>query len=361
MATRRVRPRVAVGVTVALLLVAGLIAAGWVTWQRLNRTPLEEAMGLVPASSARVGFTDWDVVRSRLDADLGDTPDREAVEAMIEKAYDSDYAAVSSVDEAAGALQEIYGFGPATAQWEAFAQGSKGAVMVLKVREGSDFGILGDNLRSAGYGKPEEDDGVWEGGADLVSGLDPTITPELQYVVLLEGPGLVVTSDNPDFVASAAEVAAGDARAFSSVAGVGDITGRLGDAANAMVWGRDFACTDLAMSRADEDDQQQAEERVRQAGGVTPLAGLAMSMAPDRTLRVVAHFEDSDGAEKNLRPRAELAVGEAIGRGVSFSDDFELTSSRAVDQDVVLTLEPRTRSGFVLSALYDGPVLFATC
>ncbi|MET0999442.1 MAG: hypothetical protein ABWX73_12045 [Marmoricola sp.] len=361
MATRRVRPRVVVGVTVALLLVVGLLGAGWVTWQRLDRSALEEAMGVVPASSARVGFTDWDVVRSRLDADLGDTPDREAVEAMIEKAYDRDYAAVSSVDEAAGALQEIFGFGPATAQWEAFAQGSKGAVMVLKVREGSDFGVLADNLRSAGYGKPKEADGVWEGGADLVSGLDPTITPELQYVVLLEGQGLVVTSDNPDFVVTAAEVAAGDAKSFSSVAGVEDVAGRLGDPANAMVWGRDFACTDLAMSQADEDAQQQAETRVQEAGGVTPLAGLAMSMAPNRTLQVVAHFEDSERAEKNLRPRAELAVGEAIGRGVSFSDDFELTSSKATGSDVVLTLEPRTDSGFVLSALYDGPVLFATC
>ncbi len=361
MATRRVRTRVVVGVTVALLLVAGLLGAGWVTWQRLDRSPLEEAMGLVPASSARVGFTDWDVVRTRLDVDLGDTPDREAVEAMIEKAYDRDYAAVSSVDEAAGALQEIFGFGPATAQWEAFAQGSKGAVMVLKVREGSDFGVLADNLRTAGFGKPRQDDGVWKGGADLVSGLDPTITPELQHIVLLERAGLVVTSDNSDFVATAAEVASGDAKAFSSVEGVDEIAGRLGETANAMVWGRDFACTDLAMSRADEDAQQQAEARVQEVGGVTPLAGLAMSMAPNRTLRVVAHFEDSDGAEKNLRPRAELAVGEAIGRGVSFSDDLELTSSRALGSDVVLTLEPRTTSGFVLSALYDGPVLFATC
>ena len=40
---------------------------------------------------------------------------------------------------------------------------------------------------------------------------------------------------------------------------------------------------------------------------------------------------------------------------------FRLTGSRAVGSEVVLDLEPRDATGFVLSALYDGPVLFATC
>ncbi len=345
----------------ALVLVTGLVVAGLMVRERLSRSHLEEALGLVPASSQRVGFTDWDAVRRQLDADLGDTPEREAVDDLMLKAYDSDLAAASSIDESAGALQETFGFGPATAEWEVFAQGGKGAAMVLKVAEGSDFGVLADNLRAAGYDKPEDDDGVWEGGVDLVAGLDPTISPELQHVVLLEGPGLVVSSDSPGYAASAAKVAAGDADSFSSVDGVADMAARLGDPANAMLWGEDFACTDLAMSRADDDARAEAEARVREVGGVTPLAGLAMSMAPNRTLRVALHFEDSDRARKNLRPRAELVVGEAIGRGGSFSDTFELTSSKAVDSDVLLDLSPRTKTGYVLSAVYDGPVLFATC
>ncbi len=361
MARVRVTPLVVVAVTVALMLVAGLLGFGWELWQRAHRSDLEEALGLVPASSQRVSFTDWDAVRRKLGADLGDTPEREAVDDLMLKAYDADFAAASSIDESAGALQETFGFGPATAQWEVFAQGDKGAAMVLKVAEGSDFGVLADNLRSAGYDKPKEDDGVWDGGVDLVAGLDPTISPELQYVVLLEGPGLVVSSDESEYAASAAKVAAGDADSFSSVEGVTDMAGRLGDPANAMVWGGDFACTDLAMSRADDDARARAKAKVREVGGVTPLAGLAMAMAPNRTLHVAAHFEDSDRARKNLRPRAELVVGEAIGRGGSFSDTFELTSSKAVGSDVLLDLRPRTKTGYVLSAVYDGPVLFATC
>ena len=177
-------------------LVAGLLVVGVVVWQRLDRTDLEEALDRVPASSLRVGFTDWAAVRSRLEADLGDTPDGEQVETLIQKAYDSDYGAASSIDDSAPALQENFGFSPATAQWEAFAQGREGATMVLKVADGADFDVLADNLRSAGYKKPKEDDGVWEGGADLMPEIDPTISPELQYVTLLEDQGLVVSSDD---------------------------------------------------------------------------------------------------------------------------------------------------------------------
>jgi hypothetical protein len=86
-----------------------------------------------------------------------------------------------------------------------------------------------------------------------------------------------------------------------------------------------------------------------------------MAMLPDRTLRVVAHFEDSERAKKNLRSRARLAVGDAPGRGVSVADAFKLTSSGSRGRDVVLDLRPRQSTGYVLSALYDGPVLFATC
>ena len=345
----------------ALVLVAGLVVVGVFVWQRAHRTHLEQAVGLVPAGSQRVSFTDWAVVRQRLDARLGDSPDRDAIERVMAKAYDTDYAAVSSIDESAAALQENYGFSPATAQWEAFAQGVEGATMVLKVADGTDFDVLADNLRSAGYDAPKQDDGVWQGGVDLVAALDPTISPELQYVALLADQGLVVTSDTAEYAASAAKVASGDGSSFAGVDGVSDLAGRLGDTSNAMLWGRDFACSDLSMSRADQDAQEDADQQVQKVGGVTPLAGLAMGMLPDRTLRVAAHFEDADQAEENLRPRAQLAVGEAVGRGGSFSDNFALTSSKAQGSDVVLDLRPKAKTGYVLSALYDGPVLFATC
>jgi hypothetical protein len=86
-----------------------------------------------------------------------------------------------------------------------------------------------------------------------------------------------------------------------------------------------------------------------------------MAIAADRTLTVAEGFEDDRQAKDNLRPRAELAVGEAPGRGGSFSDDLQLVSSRTDGATVLLRLRPKERSGFVLSALDNGPVLFATC
>lgn len=346
---------------VVLVLVVGLLVGGGVLWKRLHRSDLSQALDVVPAGSLRVAYTDWAAVRRKLGPDLGKDPNDKAIQGLTAKAYDTDYSAVSSIDEAAAALQDKFGFGPATAQWEVFAQGREGATMVLKPPDGTDFAALGDNLRALGFRKPSTDSGVWRGGVDLVATIDPTITPELQYVVLLKDRGLVVTSDTSSYAASSAKVASGDAASFASVSGVGEMADRLGEPVNAMLWGQDFACTDLAMSKADEETQAQAEARVQQVGGVTPLSGFAMGMQPDRTLRAVAHFEDAERAAKNLRPRAKLAVGEALGRGGSFADDFKLTSSKSIDSDVVLDLHPRARTGFVLSTLYDGPLLFATC
>lgn len=349
----------------ALALVAGLlvvgVVAGVAVWHRLNRTPVEQALRAVPAGSARVSFTDWSVVRRQVDVGLGKKPSDARITNFISKAYDRDFTAASSIDSAAVAMNDKFGVGPANAQWEAYAQSKQGATMILKVADGTDFDVLAGNLRSDGYTAPSKDDGVWKGGADLVAQLDPTLTPEVQYVVLLEDKGLLVTSDNSGYAALAAKVAKGDADSVASRAGVTDMAGQLEEPANAMFWVNDFACDDLSMSSADQDDQDLAKQLVARAGGVTPLNGLAMAMEPSRTLRVVAHFEDSERAKKNLRPRAKLAVGDAPGRGVAFTDDFRLTTSRADGSEVLLDLKPKQKAGYVLSALYDGPVLFATC
>src|SRR3954471_23723496 len=115
------------------------------------------------------------------------------------------------------------------------------------------------------------------------------------------------------------------------------------------------------MSQADQDSQSQAGSLVQAAGGVHPLTGLVMAMAPDRRLTVGELFESSAQARDDLRPRAKLAVGDAPGRGGSFSDDLDLVSSRTEGPVVKLELRPKAKSGFVLSALDNGPVLFATC
>ena len=262
---------VVVAVALAVVMVVGAVVVGTLVWHRFHRTPLDDALHRVPASSLRVSFTDWAVVRRTLGAHLGASPSDSKIEAFMQKAYDTDFSAASSINDSAVAMQDNYGFSPANAQWETYAQGRKGATMVLKPADGTDFGVLADNLRTIGYRKPKTDDGVWRGGVDLVAQLDPTLTPEMQYVVLLKDQGLVVTSDREAYAVQAAAVAKGDGKSLASTGKVDGLDDTLGRPANAMLWSGDFACEDLAMSQADQDSQTQADDLVQKAGGVTPV------------------------------------------------------------------------------------------
>lgn len=350
--------RVVVLAAAAVLLVTAAVVGGVTWWNRAHRTDFERALALVPAKSLRVGFTDWAAVRQRLDIH-GTGP--ATVRRLQHKAYDADLSAASSIDQEGVALQRLYGFSPATATWEAYAQSRQGAAMVLQLPDSTDFDRLAGNLRDIGYHQPASDDGVWRGGVDLVASLDPTLSPEVQYVVLLAGQHLVVTSDRQAYAATAARVAAGDDSSLADLDSARTMVSRLGEPAAAMLWSRDFACRDLAMSQAAPGDQREAGQLIQQAGQVSPLSGLVMAMAPDRTLTVAEQFESTEQARENLRARARLAVGDAVGRGGSFADDFTLTSATATGSTVLLRMQPKQRTGFVLSALYDGPVIFATC
>ena len=347
---------------VVVLLILGLaVVGGRRVWDRLHRSDLDAAVAVVPRETQRLSFTDWEQVRDELGVPETASPTAAEVERLTDRGYDRDLTAVSSIDEATAALQEHFGFSPTTISWEAFAQSKAGATMVARMPDGFDFDKVRGKLRDAGFTEPRTKDGVWLGGADLVAALDPTITPELQYVAVLADRHLIVTSDNAEYARSAASVARGRAPDLGELASVRDLADRTGEPAAAMLWPRDFACTDLAMSSADQDSQDQAETLIEGAGNTSPVNGLAMALEADRRFRVVLHFESAGQAKENLRARAELAVGDAVGRGGSFSDDLRLTSSRTDGPTVVLGFRPKQRTGFVLSALDSGPVIFATC
>jgi hypothetical protein len=350
-------------VLMAAAVVLALVAAVLVrtVWQGRHRTALSEAVDLVPRATLRLAFTDWSVVRRQLHVPDQARPSATTLEKLTERAYDTDLSAASSIDESTAALQENFGFSPATARWEAYAQSKEGATMVVRMPDDFDLDAVADRLEDLGFAKPSSATGVWEGGVDLVASIDPTITPELQYVALLADEHLIVTSDRASYAKKAAAVARGDGDSLGDVGSSDELAGKVEEPAAAMLWSRDFACSDLAMSQADQDAQDQADALVAEAGEVTPLTGLVMAMGPDRTLTVGELFESSGQAKDNLRPRARLAVGEAPGRGGTFDDDYELVSSRTDGDAVMLDLRPRQRTGFVLSALDNGPVLFATC
>ncbi|MFL6155318.1 MAG: hypothetical protein ACJ72D_04475 [Marmoricola sp.] len=349
-----------VAVVLALVVVAvvGVLARGW--WKDAHRSDLSRALDVVPSATLRLSFTDWSAVRDQLGVH-GTTTSSKRIATMISTAYDTDLSAVSSIDGSAVALQKYFGFSPGTMDWEAYAQADAGATMVVRMPDDFDLGKVTAKLADLGFTKPKKSDGVWVGGTDLVAAIDPTITPELQYVAVLADKHLVVTSDGKGYAAKAAAVAAGRGRSLGDLAGARGAVDVLDEPVAAMFWSRDFACTDLAMSQATEDDQDAADALVTKAGKITPLQGLVMALRPDRDLVVAERFGSAGEAKENLRARARLAVGDAPGRGGSFSDDQRLTSSRTDGSSVLLTMRPKEKKGYVLSALDSGPLLFATC
>lgn len=358
-AGRWTRALASVLVLVLLVVVVLVVRAAW---DRAHRTTFSRSLATVPAATKRLAFTDWAAVRARLGVRDQVSPAPAAVGRWVDRAYGRDLSAASSIDESAVALQKYYGFSPGNAAWEAYAQSKQGATMVLRVDDAVDFADLRDNLRRIGYRAPSRDDGVWRGGVDLVSALDGTLTPELQYVVLLPDQHLVVTSDTDAYAALAGRVAAGKSASLADDPGDAAVAASVPEPAAAILWAGDFACTDLAMSQAGPDDQSLAQQLIGEAGKVSPLSGLVMALAPDRTLTVAEQFESGDQARANLDARAKLAVGEAVGRGESsFSDDLQLTTARTHGATVLLTMKPRNSGVYPLSSLYDGAVIFATC
>ncbi len=347
----------------ALLVLA--VVAGVVTWRLLSGTSTyEQALDVLPRSTLRTTYTDWRDVREQAHGTrLSAGSPASAVRSFLGRAYDLDLTSGSGVTDSTRALARLYGFSPLDAQWEALGQSRQGQVDVMRLDDGVDLGGVERALRRLGYDAPPKGSGTggtWVGTPDLVARLGTALTPLQQNFVVLPDEHLVLMSDSAAYASEAASVARGSGRSLRDDAGVAALAGHVGDPAAAVQWTSTFACEDLTMGSASEEDQQAGKRLVSRAGGITPLEGLVMAQQPDRSVVVAMHFETSDQASADLQPRVDLASGDAPGQGGSFTDRFRVTSGEADGHDVVLGL--RLRHGqSVLSDLSTGPVLFATC
>lgn len=343
----------AVAVTVVLAL---LVALGWWWWRGLQLTDLERAVASAPSDAQRLTFTDWEAVRLELDADLtADSPTAE-VTGFMSDAFEADLSSMSALPESTEAMHEQYGFSPATLEWELLSQAELGAVVLMRLPEGTDFGALRDRLAGLGYERPADEGGVWRGGIDLLPRIG-TLTPELQHLVVDEDQRLVVGSDTEQYLdQSLPSVTGGE----GGVERLDDVVAASGEPLAAAVYDGEVACSRLAMGAADATDQDQADQLVADAGQVNPLTGFAMSAQPGGDVRVVLGFEDGEQARANADSRSKLASGPAPGQGGSFPDRFALGRVSAEGDLVTMRLDPREDS-YVLSDLTSGPVLFATC
>ncbi|TWG92502.1 hypothetical protein L615_007000000130 [Nocardioides sp. J9] len=337
-----------------LAVVVAALAVVWVVRDD-ERTPLEEALVLAPESSARYGWTDWAAVRAEVGTDLSAGSTGAEVDDFLLEAYDRDLTSATALDDSAAAMQDDLGFSPATLEWELFAQGGAGALLVLGLPEDADVDALRERLREARFIEPDEDDGVWFADAGKLQELSGPVTPQLGAIEIDEDAGIVYASDDPGFLGLRADVARGD---------VDDPVGRaaaaLGEPLAAVVYTGDHACGELAMSGADPVDRTRGAELIEDAGGVHPLTGFAMAARADGDVRVALVLDTDEQARADADSRSRLAAGPAPGQGGTFPERFELGRVTADGTLVTMDLTPVDGSP-VISDLTSGPVLFAAC
>ncbi len=348
------RLRIALSVVLAMILVGG-VTAGVRWWQDAHRTDLQRAAELAPSDAERLSWTDWAAVRAELGAKLSAASSADDVQAFLDKGYDADLTSTSALVQSAPVLQTRFGFSPATADWELFSQSTRGAVVLLHLPDTIDFDDLARRLTELGYTRPKSATGVWAGGGDVLSTIGADLTPELQFFALDAGRHLLFSSDAADYLP--AVVAGSDSGLPDPLTRVVDASG---EPLSASVYAGDYVCSALAMSQADPTDQAQGDELLAAAGKVNPIEGFAMSVQPDRTVRVLMGFANDDQARTNADSRAALAEGPAPGQGGDFTDRFALGPVTADGPLVRMDLRPR-KGAYVLSDLSTGPVLFATC
>lgn len=352
-------------VSAVLVLVAVLVAGAWWGWRATQRTSYQQAVAWLPEATLRATYTDWAAVRALADGDsLGAGSSSAQVDGFLRRAYDLDLTGTSAVVESTYAMNRRYGFSPLDTAWEMFGQSREGQVVVLKLGDTVDLGGVERNLRRLGYTPPEGGSGsggVWAGSADLVATIDGSLTPVMQNVVVLPEDGVVLLSDNQAYAAASGAVVGGSAAGLDEVAGTGPLASAAGSPVSAVLFAADFACEALGMGTADEDDRALAEELIASAGGVSPLAGAVFAQQPDRTLVVGLHFESSEQASDDLRPRVALATGEAPGQGGTFPERFRVEEAVADGTEIVMRLEPAADDVPLLGDLTQGPLLFASC
>ncbi len=253
-------------------------------------------------------------------------------------------------------MQDVYGFSPATVDWELFSQSEEGAVVMVHLPESADFDTITDKLESAGYAEPDSDTGIWEGGVELLAAIGG-VTPELAHLVVDEDRRLILGSDDKAYLESAAADARDEARPVRPGR-------RRGGGGGAAVRGRLHRRPRLREARDEPGgpDRPGAGNGAAPAGRATstPSPRFAIGVRPGGDVRVAMSFESDDQARDNADSRARLADGPAPGKGGDFSDLFALGDVTADGEVVTMELDP-VEGSYAFSALKDGPVLFATC
>lgn len=344
-------------VLVAVLVVAGLRAVGVVGGPE---TRFARSLALLPDDSLRVSYVDWTGVRDEVGEGVGPEAGADDVADFLDRAFGADLVGTSGLWDVTATLAEVYGFSPLDAQGEVLAQGREGAVAAMRLPEGASAEPIEDALAELGYTEPSGGAGaqeIWRGDETILAQAGPSLPALLLNVLVTDE--WVLTSDSVGFLDDVAGVLLEDGDSVLD-GPLSDLVEVVGDREplGALVWPGDFVCEDLAMAQADTTDQQVADGLVEDAGGAGPLTAALTAVHPDGSLDVLLGYEDADRARQDVDARLELARGEAVGKGGTFAERFDV-DGEAEDSVVHLELEPVGDP--VMSEVTRGPVLFATC
>lgn len=339
------------------LLAIGSVA-GYRAYQDATRSELSRAIAFTPPSTERFSWTDWAAVREELDSSVDEDSGGAEVAEFLNEAYDADLSSTTAMAESVEVLQSRFGISPANVSWELLSQSPEGSVLSLGVPHEFSFDDFEDRLEDLGYDRPSEETGVWVGGDELIASIadGSSVSPQFSHWAVDPDRHLVLASDDERYLEGAVE-AVGDETGGDSVA---DVAEAVGEAVSGIVLDAEQACRALAMSQADDLDQQTAAELLAAAGEVNPMTAFALATQPSGDVLAAMSFETEDQARTNADTRAALASGPAPGQGGDFADRFTLGKVAADGAVVTMELEP-VEGAYVLSDLSSGPVLFATC
>ncbi|HWU32616.1 MAG TPA: hypothetical protein VN108_07070 [Marmoricola sp.] len=360
-------------VVVALVLMMGAAigAARW--WNDTHPTGIKGAVAALPATTQSFQFTDWSAVRIELRVMQG-----QEISKLGTWLDPSTYAATStspnvlrtlsstsiiSTPDSAMQLQKQFGISPANLQWEAYGNLPAGGVEVLSPNATVDLTKVRSALTAAGYVQTKS--GAWslEGGSANL--------PDFGNIAVLPDRHLVLASASPIALTDAMQTASGKVPSLDSVTSLNDLVGTLDQPVAADVWVRDAVCGDTRISYSaqaapDPATEQEINQAIRSAGGVSPLVGFALTLNPDGTLTAAMQYPSDSAAQRDLKARATLATGQRYSIGVNFASLFTLVSSQTNNSTILLQMSPvpgsESSTGVPLFPwLIQGDLDFASC
>jgi hypothetical protein len=345
-----------VAFVVSLVVIVLAIGGGW--WASVrhpgSRPALTSALGVLPARTTIVGFTDWTRIRDAMGLGVVDSADELA--RLQDDPGPRDLTTRSLLGNSVEDLHDELGWSPADLEWEVFGQDPKGAADVVRLDGSVSFGEIRKRLSGAGYHQRGE---IWSiGKGDRL----PSIADN---IALVPRQRLIVMSDVPAQIPLVLDVIAGKARSLAGSQAAAATAEALAGSDSVLLQAGTLGCASTAISTGG-DQAQQARTAVERAGHLEPyrFSGRALvdrggnGFSAQRVVMAMT-FDSAVVASEQARVRGRLATGPFIGRVGQVSETLRLVSS--VGNGPTLRMEFAHDPDTDVFMTGTGPILFATC